>query len=218
MNTKDFLQVGQKIQISRENKNSWYCSITQGVGKDSFDISIPYDQNVPLILSSGQLVTIKIIQPKEIFEFNSVVKGRKLDDNIPLFSLSLPESVKRVQRRNFLRIPHMLSILYAEKNEDQESEFIKTHTLDISGGGMRFVANKNYPPNTLMDLKLQIPLGDIIEEIATPGKVVRTTSTESKSFHVAMEFVKIKVRDQDFLVRYILSVSTKDFALPRVGG
>ncbi|NTW04844.1 MAG: hypothetical protein HGA27_01820 [Peptococcaceae bacterium] len=209
MNSKDFLQVSQKIQISRENSNSLYSSIIQGIGKSSFDISIPYDQNSPLILSSGQLVTIKIIQPKEIFEFKSNVMGRKLDDNIPLFTLSIPTSVKRVQRRNFLRLPHMLSILYAEKIDDRESEFKKTYTLDISGGGMRFVANKDYPPNTLIDLKLLIPIEDKIEEITTQGKVIRTTCTESKAYQVALEFINIRVRDQDFLVRYILSVSIK---------
>ncbi len=210
-NKNNKLQVNQKIQISRSSRIDWYNSIIQGISDNSFDISIPYQQTSPLVLINGEAVKVQIVLTKEIYEFNSTVVGRKLGDNIPMFTLAIPNELRRIQRRNFLRVPIMLNMTYAVKAEDETLEFIKTHTLDVSGGGIRFMSNEIYPPDTPLMVKIELPLPDKLEEfetIETEGKVIRTINTDNKH-HIAMKFSDINIKDQDSIVRFILSISTK---------
>ncbi|OPY58528.1 MAG: Flagellar brake protein YcgR [Pelotomaculum sp. PtaU1.Bin035] len=163
-----------------------------------------------------------IVQSARI-EFKSTVLGRQFD-NIPLFVLSKPDKYTRVQHRKFVRLPIMMDIFFAEMPEKDEEdpeknkvpEFIKSCTLDISGGGARILTGKMYPEHTILLLKFFIPVKNKTEEIAVSGRVVRSSETNTvDATHVAIEFTDITSKQQDMIVHFILNASAKSKKLPR---
>lgn len=208
---EQWIKINQKIRVSRDNAEvDWYDSNIQDVEGKVFHISIPYQNALPLILDKGDRVEMNIVLQNERIEFKTTVIGRKLD-NIPLFTLSFPDKYTRIQQRQFVRLPIMTDIFYAEvKEDDEKQEFLKSCTLDISGGGVRFLVGKIYPKGTKLLLKLVLPIGDKLEEIAHTGKVVRSGNTDlSTAPHVAVEFSGISRRQQDSIARFIIHETLK---------
>lgn len=96
-------------------------------------------------------------------------------------------------KRRYARLPVMLDVFYAEALDNgRKPDFIKSHTLDISGGGVRFLANKKYTNGTILHLKLLIPSLKNCEEIAAFGRVVRSSDADIANLaNVALEFTNI---------------------------
>ncbi len=202
----EILSINKKILVSRAAVDDWYNSVIKEINQRSIDINIPYKQEKLLILVNGEPVKVNIYQPREIFEFKSKVIDMVPGYNKMLLTISKPEKVNRIQRRSFLRLPIMLEMQYSiPGNYDSH----KTHTLDISGGGIRFLSSKNYFPGTPIQVEFHIPIDKKDKKIQAVGKVVRTVSLDNGYFHVAIEFTKIPVKDQDTIVRFVLSKSTR---------
>lgn len=218
---EQWVKVNQKIKVSRLYAEDWYDSIIQDVdGKKVIHIGLPYQNSNPLILHRGDPVKINIAARNEKIEFNSTVLGNHID-RIPLFALSFPESYARVQQRRFVRLPIMMDIYYAEKTEGREKpEFLRSYTLDISGGGVKMLVIKIYPKETNLLLKFNLPEGDKTEEFTVLGRVVRSRKVDhSFASYAAIEFSNITKNQQDRLVRFIFEKmsSTKRMSLDGKG-
>ena len=207
---KKLISINQNISISLDGFNDeWYDSKIQGVSAKEFQISMPYKKTSPLPLKKGDRVRLHITVSSAKYQGRSVVTGRQLD-NIPLFTLTKPESFERIQLRQFVRLPIMMDILYSEKPEnDKKLEFVKTYTLDISGGGVRFLAKQNIKPDSFLLLKMSVPHGCNVQELEAEAKVARSISAHGSGYQVSVEFVNITRKQQDMIVGFVLHETTK---------
>jgi c-di-GMP-binding flagellar brake protein YcgR len=201
------MQVNQVIWVTRaDGQDDWYVSNVQDCDNKNFCISIPTQGPNPLILHEGDAAKVLLISEVSRFEFQTLVTGRRYD-NIPLYVLALPKEYKRIQLRDFVRIPIVLEMHYAELPEDgQAPVFIPCSCLDLSGGGMRLLLKKGYHTDTGLLLKFTLPFDKYVENVEAMGKVVRSSLINSVNlYHVGVEFIKISRRQQDLVVRFILS-------------
>lgn len=204
------IKIKQKVRIARADLNKeedWYLTDVQDVGENEFCVSIPFQGVMPLVLKNGELVKISMANEGERIEFKSRVIGWRAD-NIPLYVLSLPDEYTRVQQREFVRIPAMIDVCYAEVPESgKEPAFINSHSLDLSAGGIRIVAKKNYPKGAHLLVRFSLPLENGPVELNLLGTVVRTQPVEGSKtrFQVALKFIDIKRKQQDLIFRYIFN-------------
>ena len=168
---------------------------------------MPYQKALPLVLSRGERIQVQILLAGERIEFKSTVFGKRYD-NIPLFTLSMPDDYKRVQLRNFVRLPIMMDAFYAVIPEDPEDvpQFIKTTTLDLSGGGIRIAVDKEYPSGTKLLLKFTLQIKNMNHEVEVTGKVTRSYYPDNtNTILAATEFTNITRRQEDLIVRFIIN-------------
>jgi len=203
-----WIKIHQTIQVSRDNaKEDWYTSKIQDVDKKYFYIDMPYQRSLPLVLSRGERVQVQIFLAGERIAFKSTVFGKRYD-NIPLFTLSIPDNYKRVQLRNFVRLPIMMDAFYAVIPEDPEDvpQFIKTTTLDLSGGGIRIAVDKKYPSGTKLLLKFTLQIKNMNHEVEVAGKVARSYYPDNtNTILAATAFTNITRRQEDLIVRFIIN-------------
>lgn len=200
------LQINQNIRITRmEGKEDWYLSDIQDIGKHEICISIPTKGPNPLVLNSGDLVRVSLVSEMSRIEFETKVVGWRYD-NIPLYTLALPKDYKRVQLRDYVRIPIVLQVDYADlPDPGQKPVFIKCNSLDLSGGGIRLLLQKEYPADTSLLLIITIPLQARQEELEVVGRVVRSWPDQNvKLYQTALQFIKISRKQQDLIIRFIL--------------
>jgi len=201
------LKINQNVLVTRAGgEDDWYATSVQDINDKEFCISIPTKESIPLILMSGEAVKVSFVHDNSRFEFEARVKGRR-QDNVPLYVLTLPKEYKRVQMRGFVRVPVIMEVCYARVPEEgKQPVFNRGDTLDLSGGGMRLLIKEDYPVDTRLIIKFTLPLKTGPEEIEVVGRVVRSWSHEQTRLRqVAVEFVKIYRRQQDLVVRFILS-------------
>ena len=93
-------------------------------------------------------------------------------------------------RRSFARVRTALNGEFREMSP-------QTHpleTLDVSGGGLRFAADRSMPLGSLVDVDLLI--SESGKSIRLAGRVVDTRETDSGQFEVAVRVVEINAEDR----------------------
>ena len=199
------IQINRKIMVTRAGgEEEWYVSSVQDIDDNTFCISIPIHGPVPLVLNMGDAVKISLVTDMSRVEFETVMVGWR-HDKIQLYELALPKEYKRVQLREFARIPAVFEVSYAGvPDAGQRPVFSKCDSLDLSGGGMRLSLKENYAVDTRLMLRFKIPFKTGPEEIEVTGRVVRTWPAENAGlYRTALQFENISRRQQDLIVRYM---------------
>ncbi|WP_281886866.1 flagellar brake protein [Paenibacillus sp. YYML68] len=134
--------------------------------------------------------------------FNSSVIGYT-DDVIRLVQIKLPavESITKMQRRTFLRVPAELDIAVKLV---ENLQFVAL-TDDVSGGGVSFLCESNTPVSSgqAVGCWLNIPYKNgTIEHVPFKGEVVRVKALETGRLQVMMRFTEIADRDREKVIRF----------------
>ncbi len=195
-------KVNDNLEVATGSKQDYYKTIVQEVGRQSITIGLPMLNAQGLLLREGEKLQIRKVEEDAIYLFTGRVTSRMKNDNVPLYGLQISQDYKRIQRRNYVRISSILPLEYRIKQED--SEFISTNTVDISGGGMKFVSDTGLQPGDLLEVKLQLDNQDI----RARGKVIRTEKFKDKKdnmqkLFICLEFVQIKEMDREKIISYI---------------
>ncbi|MGD9581769.1 MAG: flagellar brake protein, partial [Vampirovibrionia bacterium] len=145
---------------------------------------------------------VLVIDTKCVYSFNTSVIGKQ---NSPAsLWLSLPETYRRVQRREYIRVNMKLPVVVNFKAETEIDDdcinanvaseqiikdgYFNTTCIDISGGGLKLFGPIKFVEDTLIKLNLRLPM----KEIATTAKVIRSeinTKINQKEF-TAKEYAK----------------------------
>ncbi|WP_163855684.1 flagellar brake protein [Paenibacillus elgii] len=112
-----------------------------------------------------------------------------------------PESITKVQRRNFLRVPAILEI--AVKFSEQ-LQFVSL-TDDVGGGGISFLCEGYVPVESghTVECWLLVPFKNgQIEHVPFKSEIVRVRELETGKKQVMMRFSEITDRDRQKIIRY----------------
>ncbi|WP_048602336.1 flagellar brake protein [Rubeoparvulum massiliense] len=137
--------------------------------------------------------------------FHTRVIGRR-NENIALMVLALPalDTISRVQRRNFVRVPAETEVAF-HLVQRSEVECL-THTLDVSGGGFACWCDEKMPirEHDLIDGWLLLPLHGQVQHAHFTGEVVRIIPPAEKGLKrkISVKITKVSEKDQTFIVRY----------------
>jgi len=203
----EILKVNQKVEVARRGEPEFYPALIQDVAGDAICITVPYLHGIPLILVPGDWVDVRVIECDATYHFTSMVLGRRRD-KIPLYALSVPGEVKRVQRRHFVRLETLLEVRYAPLVDgDGEPVFRIARAIDISGGGMRLVTDQPLDVGDRLLLRFTLDLGERQLDFETLGRVVRRDEQEAAPvktrYRYGIEFLGLSMHEQDQIVRYI---------------
>ncbi|MCG9967963.1 flagellar brake domain-containing protein [Pelotomaculum terephthalicicum JT] len=207
MTARKWIKINQNIRVARLNsEDDWYASSVQDVNEREFCIAVPVKESRPLVLSKGDQVKVSFIADMTRYEFTTMTRGRR-HDNIPLFVLAMPEDYTRVQLREFVRVPTTLEVKYARLPlEGKEPVFIKTDSLDLSGGGMRILIKSDLAAETRLMIKFAVPLKTGPQDIDVVGRVLRTWVDErTRLRQAAIQFVKISRKQEDLITRFLFN-------------
>ena len=187
-------------------------SVIQDVNDESFFISIPMEKGEYIKFNNGSTLLIHnyIKDGNCLHKFTCKVKGRAKSGLTPLYELSLPEKVERIQRREFVRINVVATIEYKiEKNED--NKFLKGILLDISGGGLRFATDNKINVGEVIELKLR----DINteDEILIKGQCVRGNKESNGQYICVVRYYEISNKIREKIIESIFTLMRKQRAI-----
>ena len=187
-------------------------SVIQDVNDESFFISIPMEKGEYIKFNNGSTLLIHnyIKDGNCLHKFTCKVKGRAKSGLTPLYELSLPEKVERIQRREFVRINVVAPIEYKiEKNED--NKFLKGILLDISGGGLRFATDNKINVGEVIELKLR----DINteDEILIKGQCVRGNKESNGQYICVVRYYEISNKIREKIFESIFTLMRKQRAI-----
>jgi c-di-GMP-binding flagellar brake protein YcgR len=142
--------------------------------------------------------------------FNTTVRGRQGGES-PSATLTIPDSVERVQERQWVRLPCTLPAVFMTESRPDDTPVdatpVKTKTGDISGNGVMVWSPESLPKGTRV--RLLIELTELKHRIDCISEVMRTIRPESDSaiggFWLGLRFDIIRESDREAVIRYIFN-------------
>jgi len=127
---------------------------------------------------------------------------RRETEPIPVFAISYPEQIVRVQRREFFRVPVVKELQYQVIVREGLSETRKGYMRDLSGGGILFKTKTKICPDTMLLLTFKLKN----EEVQVPAEVTRCVKDDKNNFLVSVEFIEISERQRDKIIAYVFAI------------
>jgi c-di-GMP-binding flagellar brake protein YcgR len=210
-NKVEFL-INQKVEIEMED--GMYKSNIQDVTDEYIGISIPVNDGKYVPLRKGEKVIGLYYFNKDIYKFETVVIGRKVD-RLLIIMLKKPEKIVMFQRRNFARVPFMVNICCAlvENNNklqnigNNQIEFFDAYTLDISGGGMRLAIDRKLEGKIHFGSILMITIPIESENLTLKGKVIRVENDrKNPKIIYGLSFIDLDRLARECIIRLVFKV------------
>ena len=195
------LNINEVIVVDYED-TVYNCSI-QGITENELLINIPVNDGKFLILDNGEKLDMKYCsETGHYYEFEVQIIGREKNDNIPMYKLSLPRNVKKIQRRNYVRVTVLKIVKYKLENEESWFEAI---TLDISGGGMKIKAGRKFKLNEKLIVKIETSSRVVEAEV----QIKRCEKVNTNEYIYGLEFTDIHENRRDNIIEDVFLVMRK---------
>lgn len=232
---KGILHIGDKVEIriqievAQENKNGTKARVFQSQIldiKDNGDLELAMPSNgMKLVLLPLELryEFIFIDKNYSMHKAEGNVLERYKADNRFMIKVRLKSDLERFQRRQYFRLACSMDI-YFWKISDEQSKLatpeqiladlalggivhneIKAKTLDISGGGARFVTAEPLEENQYLLMCIELKSEEKSEQIMIPGRVLASerVTGAANSYRCRISFVNTNRRISEAIVRFI---------------
>jgi c-di-GMP-binding flagellar brake protein YcgR len=206
-------KINGRVDIWVENSN--YKSSIQNITDKYIALSAPIKDGTYVPLRVGEQLEVVYYEGLDVYKFYSLVIGRDTEDNLPQILLAQPENIKRIQRRQFVRVPVIIYIEYLKAETEAKIQHAgpnastqavnKALLMDLSGGGMRI---KVYSPLKVGDrIITEIPSEN--ERISVKGEVVRVEKGEDGRLVCGVCFTELDNRTREKVIQLIFSIMRK---------
>jgi c-di-GMP-binding flagellar brake protein YcgR len=207
------LRMHQKIFVFRQHDKTRYSSTIEDYNDQAIYISLPLCQQSPLVLHKGNKVSIQLISPDHLLEFQSTVTSLS-QDNIVLIGIAYPSKVNRIQLRKFVRLDVLFKVKYAHEPEPGEEPVYKTvDALNLSAGGLKIVTRENFENGKKLLLKFTLSVSkkdyDFNLSVTAKRTILMETRGRNNLYHAGVEFNDITPKERDLIVQFIFQNSNK---------
>lgn len=186
------LKLWEKLEIivSDGDTKGQYLARIEDFFEDGIVISAPEFQEGNTLLRDNCEVIVLVIKEDAVYQFYATLSRLGISDN-DMCVLSLPREIRRVQRRQFVRIELVSSIAYADvgsKNFPDDVTWHDSVSLNVSGGGMLIRSHTDVDAPNILLLKADI-LGEL--GISQPiAAICRRSYLVDGHHHSGIEFIR----------------------------
>lgn len=179
-----------------------YKTRIEDVGDRLISLGAPFERGEVVSLREGSKVRLTYWDETAAYSFEGKIL-RRIAVPVPMFVVELPNSVTKVQRRSFVRVPALYPVTFQSVTKEGLSDLHQATMLDLSGGGMRFQTEERVESKALLYTYLTLPNGDL----QTPVRVCRVNKVEdSKWYIVAVEFRDLQERERDRIIICVFEI------------
>ncbi len=189
------LRVWDRIEIvvGEGHSAGRYVARIEDFLKEGIAISSPDFINGGELLRENSHVSVLLTREDAVYRFHSRIK-RVSTHLKTIYVLTFPEGAERIQRRQFVRVELYSRVSYANLTSSKKPQrgghqltWLKSTTLNISGGGMLLKADENLAPKDLLLVKI-----DFFPETGLPNTIAaicRRTFRRENNYFAGIEFL-----------------------------
>lgn len=181
-----------------------YKCTVQDVRDDFFMINLPLGDGSYLYFDDDQEVEMNYYSDSCYYTFMTKVIRKEKENNIILYRLGLPFNIKKIQRRDFVRVD-LIENLFIQKKVNSEEKLLKAVVLNLSGGGMRISVAENLDEEDEIIAHLLLEDGKLLVH----GKIVREIEKRGKNQIYGVQFIDINENIRDKIIKKVFSLIRK---------
>ena len=188
-----------------------YKATIQDIKESEILITIPVNDGIYLTLKNeSEIEQIFYDEKGNVFNYKTKVIGRYIEKDIPFYRLTKPYNIRKIQRRDYVRVNVVQVINYIKESDLQkdiktEDNYENALLLDLSGGGMRIKAKEKLENNDVVIGNLKYEN----EKINVKGKIIRIEKTEDKRYIYGVSFIDMNKSTREKIIRTVFKIMRK---------
>lgn len=204
------LEAGQKIRlkfnISSLRSESITC-VVKWFEEDRVALVFPDDcPHLKKSLPEGKELEAVVYTDSGIYAFDSIVINSPLEHD---FVIEIPDEKKRTQRRDYIRAPFNLRCVLTKDEIELE-----TKTINIGGGGIRFLVKDELKTNDIWNFTLYMP-----DETIAKGKgIILYSLLQGKLVVSVIKFVDISETNRNRIIKKCFEEEVRNLKLKKLTG
>lgn len=230
----NFISLGDKIELQSvekgrnlEQEQRIYTSrVYEILSEDTIEITMPMEQTKLILLPVDGEFDLVFYGSTGLYQCFVRIADRYKSNNVYLLRIELTSNLRKYQRREFYRFSCALD-MYArnlEEEEQQEIEEKKPYVLqpgmplrrsvivDISGGGIRFMADHKYEPGSLIYCSYHLVKKGGTKNYEVIGKVLSVQELESRpgTYEHRVQYYNMDVDTREEIIKFIFEEERKN--------
>lgn len=162
MDTQNILRPNQLVHIEmldRSGQTVRYPSRVENIEGNEIYLANPVKNRLPVHIPKGTEITIWFWDNVAIYTFRSSALGYDIQ-GVPMVIIRCPDSVDKVQKREYVRVQCSLNVHLSFTDKKGESFEHWCRTRDLSGGGMMLILTKPIHLKIDENVRLEFQLGN----------------------------------------------------------
>lgn len=221
------LQAVERLREENEDdKKIYYSQVHDILSSDRMEIIMPTEKTKLILLPIDSVYDMVIYAQGTIYQCFVRITDRYKSNNLYILVVELTSNLRRYQRREFYRYSCALD-MSARTLADEEIKLLekkekfkpiqgfpskKGIIVDISGGGLRFIAETEYEKDCLIYCTYQLMLNDVQRECGMVGRVLSVKPVENRDgvYEHRVKYINIEVEKREEIIRYIFQEERKN--------
>lgn len=212
----------QKKEEEEQETRTYQSQIVDILEDDRIELDMPQEKSKLILLAVGGEYELFLYGDNVLYQCYARVVERHKDNNRYVLVMELISNLRRYQRREYYRFSCALEMKSrplekgeaAEKAEDKTAADLPLKgsiIVDISGGGLRFVADYAYEEQSLILCKYRLLLQGKSKEYSLIGKVLSVRELENRKgvFEHRVQYMNMDADDREEIIKYIFDEERK---------
>ncbi len=207
-----------------EGRKTYQSQVIDVLSEDRIEISMPMEKSRLILLPVDGEYDLYFYSNGGLYQCYARIVDRYKNNSLYVLVLDLISNLRKHQRREYYRFSCALEmssrqleeeeLALAEKKEDilmPQLPLKSSVIVDISGGGLRFVANYAYEPQSLILCRYSLLIGGETKEYNLVGKVLSVKELENRkgTFEHRVQYVNMDAAEREEIIRYIFDEERK---------
>lgn len=209
--------------VDNIQRRAYRSRLLRILAEDRVEVAMPIEKGKLILLPMGGEYDMYFYGDNVVYQCNARVIDRYRYNGQYMLVMELTSNLRNYQRREYYRFSCALEmdsrplseeekIDAAAKDEEQQALPLKSSVIvDISGGGLRFVAYYAYEVNSLILCKYRLRIEGREKEYRLVGKVLAVNELEKEPgvFDHRVQYVNVDPQDREEIIQYIFDEARK---------
>lgn len=208
-----------------EKRKLYQTQVLDVLSEDRFEVRMPMEQSKLVLLPVNAEYEVYFYTSMGVYQCLANVVDRYKTETQFVLLMELSSSLSKFQRREYYRLSCALDMearpleqeeieaLGQQKEFLNERRFFKRHVIvDISGGGIRFVGESAYEPETMIYCRYKLERGGKTKEYELIAKVLMVRKLEDKPgfYEHRAHYINIDTAKREEIIRFIFEQERKN--------
>lgn len=229
-----YVKPGDKLEIQavdhtkqigdKEKKKVFKTQVCDIISEDQLEIYMPMEKSKLILLPVNAEYDLYFYTDAGLYQCYASVIDRYKSNNQFVLLMELTSNLRKYQRREYYRLSCALE-MGSRPLEKAEVESVaqmdnrlfpggplrNSVIVDISGGGIRFVGNYAYEPDSLICCKYKLDIDGNNKEYTLVAKVLTVKELVNKpgTYEHRAQYVNIDTVDREEIIRFIFEEERK---------
>ncbi len=227
----DMTEVKSEQKITKSGiveRKTYSTRVYDILSEDEIKVNMPFVDGHIVLLEVGDDYDLCFYSGKGLYQCYGRITDRYKSNNMYVLTMELTSPLRKFQRREYYRLNCILNMkcrLVGDKELKELEEiggndvrFINTDLtledgviVDISGGGAKFISDRQFEKESKILFVFSLNLNGKFTEFSVIGKIILSDEIEGRSgeYKNHVQFVNIKDRDREGIIRYIFEEERK---------